>query len=174
MRPFPIVGLAALGLALSLAPTSPAAGASVEVDYARPEGFTNARLFAGFGRRADPFVARDLRRHLERLGARYLRDGETLRIEILDIDLAGQFQPAGRDGQGLRVLTEATWPRIKLRYALARDGAPDTPAGAAAEAEEYVSDPAYLRRLGGGHRSDPLFYEKRLLTDWFQKRFAGR
>ena len=91
--------------------------------------------------------------------------GDRLAIEVLDVDLAGEvrFPPRGE----VRVLRGAAdWPRIRLRYTL------DDASGRSAAAEETVSDPDYLRNPLRSYSS--LGYEKRMLEEWFRKRFAAR
>ncbi|MFZ6762708.1 DUF3016 domain-containing protein [Pseudoroseomonas sp. WGS1072] len=155
--------LAAAGLLLA----SPAL-AGVSVDFADPARFTDARLDGGGGARPDAPELLALRRHLEALGAR-LPPGTALRITVLDIDLAGRCEPWRIENPDLRVMTPATWPRIRLRYALDRPG--DHPGEAPAMAEESVSDMAYLTRARMARAGDRLWYEKAMLDDWFRQRF---
>ncbi len=150
-----------------LAAGSTAAGAAVSLAFIDPSGYADGRLEARFGRTADPFVERELRGLFEGLGARCLPAGRNLRIEILDIDLAGRVAIARAPGENLRVLTEATWPRIRLRWTLEEGGA------ATASGAEWIADRAYLTRIGRGDAGDPLRYEKRMLTEWFRTRFGA-
>lgn len=157
--------LVAAGLLLAAAP----ALAGVSVDFADPARFTDARLDGGGGARPDAPELLALRRHLEGLGAR-LPPGTELRITVLDIDLAGRHEPWRIDNPDLRVMTQATWPRIRLRHALARPG--DRPGDRpVAVTEESVSDMAYLTRARMARAGDRLWYEKAMLDDWFRQRF---
>ncbi|MGY4803552.1 DUF3016 domain-containing protein [Teichococcus aerofrigidensis] len=164
--------LAAAGLLLTSAP----ALAGVSVDFADPARFTDARLDGGGGARPDAPELLAIRRHLEALGAR-LPPGTALRITVLDIDLAGRREPWRIDNPDLRVMTQATWPRIRLRYALVRPGGyptdhpGDHPGEAPAVAEESVSDMAYLARARMARAGDRLWFEKAMLDDWFRQRF---
>ena len=89
--------------------------------------------------------------------------GQSLRIEVLDIDLAGRLYPR-RSGDDIRILNGgADWPRIHLRYTLEQDGK------LLRSGDEQLSDMAYQDRLGRTSDSDPLRYEKRMLDDWFDK-----
>jgi len=155
-----------LATALLAFAASAQAEAAVSVTYVDAAHYTDGRLETRFGRKSDPFVERDLRQFFEKLGGRYLAEGQTLAIEILDIDLAGRATIARAPGENLRVLTEGTWPRVKLRYTLTKDGA------VLREGEEWVVDQTYLMRIGISNTSDPLRFEKRMLTTWFQNRFG--
>ena len=100
---------------------------------------------------------------LQALGKRRLADGQTLKIVITDIDLAGELRVGARGDT--RVTTGgADWPRLTLHYTLDGGAAP-------ASAHEVVADKDYLRRTEV-LPSDPLRYEKRMLDHWFTARFA--
>jgi hypothetical protein len=101
-----------------------------------------------------------LRKHLQALGAKLLADGDTLRVEILDIDLAGEFHPVSRPEWQLRVLRPATPPRIHLRYTLQR-GVTTVSGETRLLGLDYLRDPRTCEKGG------PLCHEKRLLQDWF-------
>jgi hypothetical protein len=67
----------------------------------------------------------------------------------------------------VRVYDDISPPRIKLRYALEDNGR------AAASGEETVSDPTYLSGVGrSSASSDPIRYERAMLTKWFLARFV--
>lgn len=106
--------------------------------------------------------------YLRELGQRYLKPEEVLKIEILDLDIAGTLRPAPRVGSGqVRIARGgADWPRIKMRYTLLADGK------TVQSGEETVADMNYLRRAPGYRGDDPLGHEKRMLADWFKARFV--
>jgi len=111
-------------------------------------------------------VKDELARHLQALGARYLAPQDNLRIEVLDVDLAGEVEMSRRTGREVRVARgKADFPRITLRYSL--------DAGAkSASGEETVSDTSYLWFPARGRESETLYHEKRLLDSWFKEHFA--
>jgi hypothetical protein len=140
------------------------AAAAVEVSFLHPEGYTDAGRYDGA--KADPGTLDALKRHLRRLGERGLKPGQTLKIEILDIDLAGRFEPWHAAAYDIRFLRPITWPRIALRYEL-NDGN-----GTVSGAEETLADLNYQMRTSAASSSDPLRYEKAMLDGWFKRRFA--
>ena len=83
------------------------------VRFVEPERYTD---IGHFGRDRERNL-RVLQSHLEQQGARCLAEGETLAIEVLDVDLAGRNEWRHRAGPDLRVMREITWPRLDLRYA---------------------------------------------------------
>lgn len=132
--------------------------AGVKVRFVNPERYTDAESSAG-GRAG---TMAEFRSYLETLGSRYLAPGQTMSIDILDIDLAGQVEPRSR-GTEVRVMRDVTPPRIRLRYMLSGKGS--TRSG-----EDVLSDISY--QSGGRSPIGPYGYEKALLSDWF-RRIAG-
>ena len=158
-----------LPLLLSLVLSSTAASAAdglVRVGYVHPEKFTEASLHGRYGETGRAPALDGLRRHLERLGQRHLQQDQTLEIEVLDLDLAGRFEPWRALAYDVRYLTGITWPRMTLRYTLTQGGRE------VARGEEQISDMAYLMAAGMRFDSDSLRYEKKMLDDWFRARFA--
>jgi Protein of unknown function (DUF3016) len=110
-----------------------------------------------------------LTRHLQALAKRYLPAEQTLKVEMLDIDLAGVLRPSARAGTELRIMKGgADWPRIKLRYALEANGQP------LLSGEESVADMDYANGFGVGRGADPLHSEKKMLDAWFKARLVER
>ncbi len=154
--------LVAMLLALAMLATS--AGAGVTVAFADPRYFTDADDSSGNSVR----TLLEIKRHLEGLGDRYLLPADRLRIEVLNVDLAGRRQTLRSMPSDVRVVTgDADWPRIELRYTL------QSATGISRPAEETIVDMSYLRRVfEQRYVSDPLQYEKRMLDNWFKARFV--
>jgi hypothetical protein len=155
--------LRTIGVALSavmLAAAAHAAG-TVSVSFVQPEHFTDVK---------DRYLSPDrhleaLKRHLELAAAPYVADGQTLKIEVLDVDLAGAVWPSAR-ANDLRVLKGgADWPRIQLRYAL------ESPGQAARSGEARVQDMTYLMHRASLPNNDALAHERRMLDEWFRAEF---
>jgi len=151
-------------LALGLWPL--AAGAIVTVQFEDPGQFRDAALDGAYRVDANEPALRAIDRHLQKLGERYLAPGETLTVEVLDVDLAGRFEPWRPNWHGVRIMDSVTWPMIRLRYTLQRDGHTDI------SAEERVIDQVYLGRQRTYFSSDRLGFEKQMLDDWFRTRFG--
>ena len=145
-----------------------AQAADLSVVFVNPEDFTDAIYSHPYGSEQErAVVLRDIERHVRQLADRELPAGDSLRIEVLNIDLAGWFEPWRNRGYAdVRVLREVTWPRLKLRYTLTRGDQ------LLASAEEHVSDLNYLMTLNRYSVSDRLRYEKAMLDDWFDRRFV--
>jgi len=111
---------------------------------------------------------REIEKYLWRLGEAYLAPGDKLTIDVLDIDLAGRFEPWQFNYQDVRFMREITWPEIKLSYRLERANS------APIQGEETVADRGYLTFLTTRDYIDIMPYEKVMLERWFRVRFARR
>ena len=151
-------------LAAALAAALPAQSA-VQVTFVDPDNYTDLA-----NQRSEmKSVMEALEAHFRRLGERYLAPDETLKVEVLDVDLAGWPRWAGRTPNDVRVARGgADWPQMHFRYTLDSRSRPQS-------GDEKLADPLYLNR-GYSIRSssEPYFYEKRMLEDWFRSRFAQR
>jgi hypothetical protein len=147
---------------LALAALSAAAAERVTVTYTPTARYADA----GSGPAQIEANLAELAAHLQGLGQRLLAADEALEIELVDLDLAGEVRPSRR-GNDLRVMRGgADWPRIMLRYRFAKGGQ------AQETRTETLSDMNYLMQVGRLASGDALYYEKRMLDDWFRARFA--
>jgi hypothetical protein len=158
-----LTGLMVL-VAGSLAASVAMAAERAEVTFVDAASYADA---GAWGRDRDANLAQ-LEVHVQSLASKYLAPGQTLKLEFLDVDLAGNARPWKGTGTDLRVLRgRADWPRLTLRYTLQEAD------GGTRNSTESISDLNYLGRLGARTSVEPLTYEKRLLDDWFQLRIAS-
>jgi Protein of unknown function (DUF3016) len=154
----PVITLVAL---LAAAGAVHAAG-TVQVSFVKPENFADMRDRA--------YRVEDNVQALEKViveAARpYVGDGRTLKIEVLDVDLAGETRP-GAGALDVRVLRgRADWPRITLRWSLEGAGA------APRSGQAVVQDMSYLQRIPPPLANDHLVFERRMLVGWFREQFG--
>lgn len=154
--------IAAVGLGALIA-MSAVAQAGVSVTFVAPERFAD-RDFRSSAKRAG--ILREFEKYFDQLGARYLKDGQSLRIEVLNIDLAGQYEPWQPQFDDVRIMRDITPPRFKLRYALRQGGK------VLISGEENVTDMTYLWNSSARASSRRFAYEKDMLRDWFRNRFV--
>ncbi|WP_246733115.1 DUF3016 domain-containing protein [Methylobacterium sp. BTF04] len=141
-----------------------AAVAQVTVRFVAPERYTDAGNRFGSGLPLQGTLG-EIRRIFEELGRRGLPPGRALAVEILDIDLAGAERPGANIPFGVRVVSDVTPPRFRLRYVLT-EGRRKIDA-----AEEVVTDINFLMRAT--RLSNGAFdYERDLLRDWFRTRIV--
>ena len=147
---------------LVLASAAVTAG-TVDVVFVQPETYTDAR----------DWLDRDNTAHLQTisdyfqwLGQKYLPPDQSLKAEVLNVDLAGKPRISSRWGMVRVVGKPLDWPQMSLRYRLESGGK------VLASAEETISDMAYAQHLGGYAGWESLPYEKHMLKDWFRSRFT--
>lgn len=153
--------------ALVLAPVLVAfAGAAcagkVEVSFVDPPSYTDI----GATRSDEQGNLREIDRYLRMLGERFLPANQTLKVEVLEVDLAGALRPQ-LGGTDLRVVTGgADFPRMRLRYSLTGDRVQRS-------GDERLADLDYTHGLANRGDSQALLYEKRMLYAWFKARFVN-
>ena len=139
------------------------AGGTVSVSFIQPERFSDA------GERSydySPATLQKIEQHLQYLGQRHLADGQVLKIEVTDVDLAGELRPVPGRGDQVRIVRgKADWPRFKLRYLLEADGQPIK------QGEETLANLDYTHVLPDIGSYEPMRYERLLLEAWFKARF---
>ncbi|WP_315837198.1 DUF3016 domain-containing protein [Bradyrhizobium prioriisuperbiae] len=152
-----IILFGTMALMLMLRPVS----AGVAVHFADLQQYNSS----DFGSATPQATLSELAGHLQKLGARLLKPNQTLRIDILRVDLAGMIEPFGT--QQIRVMRDSTPPRIRLRYTLSQGRR------VLQRDEETISDINYLMNSSRASSGGRLYYEKEMLTDWFRRRFAA-
>ena len=139
--------------------------ARVTVNFIAPERYTDAdnRFGSGLGLRG---TLAEIRRILEAAALRVMAPGDSLAVDVLDIDLAGFAHPGLNVPSGLRVVNDVTPPAFRLRFELKRGGR------RIASGEERVSDINFL--MGArANRTGAFAYEDALLRDWARKRLSS-
>lgn len=145
-----------LGGLLVLAAGAASAGATVT--FTAPDKFADVP-FSSVERDR---VLGDLSDYIVKLAAK-LPPGQDLKVEVLDVDLAGEVKPTSRGREDLRILRGgADWPQIHLRYWLQQNGA------VIKSGDERLADMNYLDRAGSIGNESSLRYEKRMLETWFR------
>jgi len=140
-----------------------AAQGAVLVTFTEPDKYVDTGRYRFEGTQ----VLAELERHFQQLGTRYLQPGQTLRIEVLEVDLAGDERFRSGPNQDVRILRGgADWPRMRLRYVLEGPGKP------AVSGEDRLSDMNYLQRPITVRGNEHLAYEKRMLDEWFRTKFG--
>jgi hypothetical protein len=139
------------------------AAAAVTVSFYQPEHYDDLP-FATWERED---VLKDLSAHFDKLG-KGLPAGQDLKVEVLDLKMAGRMRPRF-GGQEIRVLTgRADWPRMHLRYSIESGGK------VISSGESQLSDMTYMDRISRYSDGDRLRYEKHMIDDWFKKTIVAK
>jgi hypothetical protein len=133
--------------------------------------FVNAPSFSDAGGTTDDERKNldALARHVQSLAQRLLPADHALKVEVLDVDLAGTVLDTRRGTSLTRVIRGgADFPRLRLRYTLEQNGR------VVRSGEDALADLNYSRGMSGSYRqSQPLHYEKRMLETWFKEQLVG-
>jgi hypothetical protein len=93
-----------------------------------------------------------------------------LEVTFTAVDLAGEFEPwRGPQWGDVRIVRDLYPPRLGLEFRLV-----DAAGRVVRTGQRALSDLAFLMKLTGGFRDDPLRHEKALLDDWLRAEFPGR
>jgi len=138
----------------------------VDVSFEKPESYTDAWQRSRHGTDAELKQTLDaIQRIFAEQGARHLKPGDKLKVTVLDLDLAGEIEPARSGAMDLRVVRSITWPRMTVRYSLTRDGKETS-------ADAKMSDPGYQDNAGTCSRSGDFCYEKQMIGRWMSRQFG--
>lgn len=151
-------------LATALALLASGAWAQVSVNYVKPEQFSDMPFSVVDRER----VLKALSEHFAKLGEK-LPAGQSLKIDVLDVDLAGREIPRARSGEDIRVMKGgADWPRMHLHYTLEQNGQ------VLRSGDDDLADMNYQDHINPYSSGDPLRYEKQMVDQWFNKQFVPR
>jgi hypothetical protein len=163
---FAVAFLALAAPALAAPALAAPADARVTVRFVAPERYTDAddRYGSGPGLRG---TLAEIRRIIAASALRVMGPDETLSVDVLDIDRAGFVRPDLNSPSGLRILSDATPPAIRLRYDLRRGGR------RIAGGEERLTDINFLFGARAAAASGSFGYEEALLRDWARSRLSA-
>ena len=152
-------------LAAVAALTSPGAWAgSATVTFVHPEQYSD---FPFMQVERDEML-KEMADHFIKL-AKLLPEGQDLKVEVLDFDLAGDRKLGFHFPRDFRILKgQADWPTMKVRYTLTEGGR------VIKSGEEMIRDMAYLNRINRYFDGEALRYEKQMVDDWFRESFGVR
>lgn len=151
-------------IALSLMAVAATASADVQVNFVQPEKFSDIKDNHGFKRLE---LLQDIEAHLVQQAEKRL-PGRDVRINVTDVDLAGEVEPFGRHMQWLRVMRTVTLPTIVFNYEI-REGDKVVQQG-----EARLRDMNYQDGFYGYAGGDALRAEKRMIDRWFKEEFSPK
>ena len=102
-----------------------------------------------------------------------LPEGQSLKITVSNIDLAGQVWPSsfvgiGHAGGDVRLIKDVDIPRMELAYELLDKS------GQVVKSESVkLKDMSFMQSSNLRYRNDHLRYEKKMLDDWFKRTFMS-
>jgi len=166
MNPAPtlLTRVARLALGVALLAGAGLASADVTVTFVKPENFTDTGRFESIRTEDDnlKLIADALRER----GAKVLAPGQDLKIEVTDVDLAGEVRPVGPRMEMIRIVKPVYRPALDLRYTITEHGRE------VRHGEGHLSDINFMDRYNRYFDSEPMRYEKQMMDDWFAKEFV--
>ena len=103
-------------------------------------------------------------KHFAKL-AQQLPENYTLKIDVTDVDLAGDTNAAGI--HRMRIIKDIYFPRMNFSYQLVDENSKEI------KAEEVVlRDMNFMSGSNLKYRNQSLGYEKKMLDDWFKDTFS--
>jgi len=106
---------------------------------------------------------KNLEKHFAKLAAN-LPEGQVLKIDVTDVDLAGDTMAGGINRY--RIVKDIYFPRMNFSYQLVNADGSEVLSD-----DVVVKDMNFLRGSSLKYRNDSLGHEKKMLDDWFFKEF---
>ncbi len=142
---------------------SSAAQAATDVTFKNADSYADATFEWPKSEKNRAKVRDEVTKMFAKLADKYLASGQSLTVEVTEIDLAGRLEPMADD---IRIMRSVTWPRLRFTYTVHQDGA------VVRSGDANLSDMNYLAGFNRYMDSDRLRYERQMLTDWFRKTLA--
>lgn len=166
------VACASTGPAAMLAPDAPRAlpaQGPVSVAWTDPAGFAEFRFSRNRWAAAQGNWLRDLAEHMRDRAEQVLSAGQRLELTIVDVDLAGDYEPF-RDPrmQDARIVRDSYPPRMTVEFRHL-----DAAGNVIAEGQRQLADLGFLTHGSPARSNDPLRFEKRMVDSWLRNEFSG-
>lgn len=114
-------------------------------------------------------IQKALGEHFQKLAAERLPAGQTLKVDLLEINRAGDMELRHRTPDEIRVMREVTWPQMDFSYVVV-EGGKEVRSGKAS-----LSDMNYLHSSSARYTDgDPLRFEKPMIDKWFDTEFGRK
>ncbi len=104
-------------LALIALITPLAASAAVNIEWKNPEGYRDAYSSSIKSEKSRQLVLDELQKFIVQQASARLKEGQTLKIVVTDVDLAGEYEP-WTEQRDVRVVRGSYFARISFDYEL--------------------------------------------------------
>lgn len=161
---------ASSGASGMLAPDAPralAAGGPVSVAWADPAGFAEFRFSSNRWAAAQGNWLQDLAEYMRERAEPLLPPGQRLELTIIDVDRAGEYEPARQPQmQDARIVRDIYPPRMTVEFRRL-----DAAGNVLAEGQRRLTDPGFLTHASPFRSDDLLRFEKRIIDTWLRNEF---
>jgi len=141
-------------------------GATSEVTWTDYEKYRDIRPANGHRKHFRESTFYNFEKHFTKL-AKMLPEGQVLKIDVTDVDLAGDTNAGGIDR--IRIVKNVYFPRINLSYQLLNTDGSELEAG-----EVKLKDMNFMTTSRLKYRNQSLGYEKNMIDDWFFSLFKDQ
>ncbi|MDJ0763769.1 MAG: DUF3016 domain-containing protein [Myxococcota bacterium] len=143
---------------------------SITVTWRHSERFTDIRPVRDTRERFESRLFTELEQFIRKQATPYIRKGQSLGIEIRDIDLAGEIKSGylGPPGHMVRVLDKPFFARIDLAYTLA-----DAAGKIITKGQKTLRQHRFHRLGKPPKHMRHFYYEKALIEDWLRSTFSS-
>jgi hypothetical protein len=136
----------------------------VDVRWRDPESFSEIRYSHNPRESRRGHWVQDLAEYTRQRAQSRLPEGQTLEVEFVDIDRAGEFEPwRGIDVEDTRFIRDIYPPRIVLTFKRT-----DASGAVIAEGERKLLDVAFMGSVNRMN-TDTLRYEKQMIDQWLAR-----
>ena len=137
--------------------------ASSEVEWVKPDEFTDIRAGNLNRKKFKEQVFKQFEEHFAALASK-LPEGQQLKIQVHNIDLAGDVNAGGINR--IRIIKEIYVPKIKFSYQLLNDKDTELTAGKA-----NLKDMNFMGNNSLKYKHHSFAYEMKMLDHWFKETF---
>lgn len=148
-----------LSLAAPMLLAAGATWAGVDVTFVHPEKFTDLPSVAWERQQA----LDDIADHFKDLAAS-LPPGQDIKVEVLDVDLAGRERLTRFSNDPVRIRRgRGDWPRLRLHYALTQHGT------LLKSGDALLVDNSYMDHINMYPDDERLRFEKQMIDAWWEQ-----
>lgn len=138
----------------------------VKIEWQNPKEFRDIKTSAELQSRFENRLFETLTQNINKQAEKTLKPGQTLHMQVTDIDLAGDMRPTfGATPGDLRIVKDLYPPRATFSYSV-KEGDKVVIAG-----DEKITDMSFMHH-SSRMRDRPFQYETRLFVEWLQKTVA--
>jgi len=167
---FTLAALGSLIVAPALLRAESAPAAQVDVTYVSPEDFSDFKDSSMSTPKGREYLSSELTKHIKAIAKERLAPNRRLEIRFIDINLAGEYEPQrGPRFNDVRIIKEIYPPRMVLEFRLL-----DSDGKVLSEGKRQLIDPVFQSTTSPAFDSDPLRYDKELLTKWLRSEFPKK
>lgn len=135
--------------------------ASLEIKWTNIEKFADVRAdYTGVTEYRE-YIVFNIEKHFKKLASK-LPENQTLRVEVQDIDLAGDIKMF--DARLIRVVKQGQPPRIAFNYQLI-----DVNKNIIKGGDENIRNASFMNTISSRLKNSAFGFEKSLLNKWYKK-----